>query len=430
MIVIAAALVFIAGGASTAAAVAPPPIEQIRFEGNRRTRAETMLLEMLVRPGDAAEPDRIEQSRQAVMDLGLFKSVEARLEPGTAGAILILTVEEKRYFFVLPELGRNGDGDWTYGAQAKLDNVGGRNRHLDLEFQRRDFASGSDIDDEQRLTLSHRYPRMRGGPWQLDSYLRYRTAFLQEERDGVMGNYDSDTLSLRLSASRWKRRAGPSRGWRWGFGAILEDYEFEYESGTPGLFFDTTEVGLQGQVAYRNVHSYEFSRSGREFRYALDFYPEALGSAKDRLMHSVAYRAYHPIAERPHTNLNLQLRWSLTNKSLFGDPTFDVGGSTRLRGYDREAIEGDAFVLANLEFLTPISKNKDALRFAAFLDVGDAFRDSGHFTLSELKSAGGMGLRWHLKRFVAVDLRLDVARGFDRDAGGETKVYAGTDATF
>jgi len=82
-----------------------------------------------------------------------------------------------------------------------------------------------------------------------------------------------------------------------------------------------------------------------------------------------------------------------------------------------------------MELLTPIF-SRNALRFAAFLDVGDAFRDRGHFTLSNLKSGGGIGLRWHLRRFVNVDLRLDLARGFDESAGGETKFYAGTDATF
>jgi outer membrane protein assembly factor BamA len=388
-----------------------------------------LLREMLVRAGDAADPQRIELSRQAVMDLGLFKSVDARLEPGLDGVVLTMTVDEKRYFFVLPALGRSGDGDWSYGVQMKLDNVGGRDHRLEAELQRREFASGSDIEDQERLSLSYRYPRIRGGPWQLDSDLRFRTAFLEEERDRLLGSYESRTRRLQLLASRWRRRVGPSLGWRWGAGVEYEDFDFEYESGAPNLFFDTTEVGMLGRVAYRNVHSYEYSRSGREFGYSLNLFTEALGSAKDRLVHSVFYREYHPITQRPHTNINIQMRWSLTSESLFGDPTFSLGGSSRLRGYEHQAIEGDAFILANLELLTPIF-GEDSLRLAVFLDVGDAFRDRGHFTLSDIKSGGGVGLRWHLRSFVNVDLRLDFARGFDESAGGESKVYAGTDATF
>jgi len=426
---IAVALVALAGVALSFADNLPPSIAEIRFEGNRRTRPETLLREMLVKSGDAANPKRIEQSRQAVMDLGLFKSVDARLEPCLGGSILTFTVDEKRYFFVLPALGRNGDGDTSYGAQMKLDNVRGLDHRLEVEVQRREFASGSDIDDQERVSLNYRYPRILGGPWQLDSDLRFRTAFLEEERDGLMGSYDSRTRSLQLLASRWKRRAGPSLGWRWGAGVEFEDFEFELDSGEPDLFFDTTEVGLLGRIEYKNVHSYEYSRSGRDFGYSLNLFPEALGSAKDRLVHSLFFREYHPITERSHTNVNFQFRWSLTSESLFGDPTFSLGGSSRLRGYDREAIEGDAFILANLELLTPIF-GEDSLRLAVFIDVGDAFHDRGHFTLSDLKSGGGIGLRWHLRSFVKVDLRLDFARGFDDGAGGETKVYAGTDTTF
>jgi outer membrane protein assembly factor BamA len=435
---IASALLAVSGFAFGFAGNAPPPaanaapqptIEEIRFEGNRRTRPSTMLREMLVKPGDTVDWDRIERSRQAIMDLRLFKSVEARLDPGSNGELLILTVREKRYAFVLPVLNRNGDGDLTYGAQAKLDNLRGRNHQLEAGVERRDFASGADIDDEERLELVYRHPRILDGPWELDANLRYRAAFLEEDRDGVRGDYDRVTRSVGLLVARWKKPTGPSRGWRFGAGLLYEDFEFELMKGEPGLFFDTTEVGALGQVVFRNIRFHEFSRSGREFRYSLVLFPEVLGSSKDRLIHSSLYRAYRPITGRHHTNLNFQFRWSLTTESLFGDPTFGLGGSSGLRGYDRHAIEGDAFILANLEFLTPIF-NKNALRAVVFLDVGDAFRDRGHFTLSDLKSGGGVGLRWRLRTFVDVDLRADLARGFDDDAGGETKVYAGANATY
>jgi len=409
---------------------APPPIiEAIRFEGNRHTRASTMLREMLVRPGDPADPELIERSRQAIMDLRLFKSVDARLETGSVGSILIVAVREKRYFFALPALSRTGDGDLTYGAQAKFDNLGGRNHGLEIEAVRKDFASGARADEEDRLQVASRHPRVGDGPWRLDTSLRYGTALLEEERDGVRGDYRRIARGIGLSATRWKRPAGPSQGWHFGTGLSVEEFDFRLEGGEPGLFFDTTEVGLSGQVGFTRVHSYDFNRSGHDARYLLGVFPEALGSAGDRLIHALTYRLYQPVTRRPFTNLNFQFRWGLATESLFGDPTFSVAGSTRLRGYDRRAVEGEAFVLANLEFLTPVFGER-SLRAVVFLDAGDAFRDPGHFTLSELKAAGGIGLRWRVRAFVDVDLRLDVAHGFDADAGGETRVYAGTDATF
>jgi outer membrane protein assembly factor BamA len=409
--------------------LASPPTEtigEIRFAGNERTRPATLLREMLVEPGDPADAELIEASRQAIMDLELFKSVEARLEPGPAGSVLVITVEEKRYFFVLPALGRSSDGDITYGAQAKLDNVWGRDHRLEVEAKRKDLRSDADVDDEDTLRLEYHYPRIGNGPWELNTLLQYQRALLEEDRDGVTGDFERDSTKVELVASRWRKPRGPSRGWRYGGGLSWEDFRFDPIEGDPSLFFDTTETGLLGRLDYRNVRNYEFNQAGREFGLTLAGFPELLGSAKDRLHCSVGYRVYEPVTRRRYTNLNYQLRGALVTRSLFGDPAFDVAGGSGLRGYPRGVIEGDAFVSANVEFITPIHK-LDALRGVVFADAGSVLGDPDDAAFS---TAAGVGLRWKLRSFVRVDLRLDVAQGFDGSHEGETKVYAGTDATF
>jgi len=51
-----------------------PIIVDIVFQGNKVTRPRTMIQEMVLSKGDPADPEKVELSRQAIMDLNLFKS--------------------------------------------------------------------------------------------------------------------------------------------------------------------------------------------------------------------------------------------------------------------------------------------------------------------------------------------------------------------
>jgi len=115
--------------APTWAADTAETISEIRFLGNDTTRPEIMLQEMLVRVGEPVDPARIEQSRQAIMDLELFKSVKAELLAAPPGPVLQITVDEKIYFLPIPKLNRSDDGV-GYGAQLRFDNLAGLNQKL------------------------------------------------------------------------------------------------------------------------------------------------------------------------------------------------------------------------------------------------------------------------------------------------------------
>jgi outer membrane protein assembly factor BamA len=405
------------------------PISEIRIAGNLRTRPGTLLREMYVHVGDPADPAAIERSRQAILDLELFKSVRADVLPGTEGAIVVFTVEEKRYLFALPVLGRSPDGDITYGVQGRIDNFRGRGHRLEAEIERTDLRSGAALDDERTLRIQHDLARFRNGPWNIDTDARYRRALLDTDREGAMGRYDSHAGRLAILASRWKQARGPSRGWRLGAGVSYENLRFDLIEGDPAPYFDTTEVGLLGRVLHRDVRNFELNRAGHELTVDLDAFTTALGCAADRIEGRARYRSYNPLGRRRYTNLDYQVRAAFASRSLFGDPVFDIGGGSRLRGYDRGEIEGDAYVLGNVEFLTPIGRH-DALRGVLFLDVGDAFRGARDATLAHLEVAGGVGLRLKVRSFVRLELSVDVAHGFDGSHDGDTHVYASTGSTF
>lgn len=59
-------------------AQAPGRIAAIEVQGNQRIEAETIRSYMLVQPGEAADPDRLDRSLRALFATGLFRDVEIR----------------------------------------------------------------------------------------------------------------------------------------------------------------------------------------------------------------------------------------------------------------------------------------------------------------------------------------------------------------
>ncbi|MEO8995335.1 MAG: POTRA domain-containing protein, partial [Rhodanobacter sp.] len=115
-----------------------PTIREITFSGNDTTRDKTMLREMSVHVGDPADPVQIEHSRQAVQDLGLFKSVSVHQEPLDDGVRLVYVVSEKFYFLPYPRLSANVDRQYSYGAELEWNNVAGLNHNLRVVAARSD----------------------------------------------------------------------------------------------------------------------------------------------------------------------------------------------------------------------------------------------------------------------------------------------------
>ena len=400
-------------------------ISDIEFRENETTLPATMLQELDFVAGETVSDDQIERGRQSIMDLGLYKRVDADLEARNGETVLIYTVSEKRYLLVLPRLSRSGDGDWSWGARVRWENVGGRNRRLDVGVRRKEL-NDSDIQSEDQVSFEFLMPRLWGSPWDLGFDLRAEDIEIEEERDGLSGNYNQQLDSLRINFGRWLRETGPSQGWRVNGELRYEDYVNDYLSGDTGLFFDTRVVALTLGIEYQDVRELLYSRTGQHFGYSVESASDALGSESSFVRHNAFYRGYRHVTDRPHTNFNYQFRYGTSSGSIFGDPSFSLGGNSTMRGYTRESLEGESFFIANLEFLTPMFGH-NTFRGAVFADIGGAFEDSASFDASELSVGVGIGFRYKLRSFVRTDLRLDVGHGLD---DGDTKVYGSTETSF
>ncbi len=407
--------------------LAPAIIRSIEFSGNFVTREAVMMQEMTVAVGDPADPGQIEVSRQAIMDLGLFKSVTAEVVPISDGVILWMRVVEKYYILPIPKLNRDEDNNISLGAQLRLDNLGGRNQQLRFTYEN-ERSSQDDVEDFiQVWDLEYSYPRIIGTPYQADLFAsRRKTPIGGTDEFGNPQLYRNTFDFFSIGVGRWLVARGPTRGWHGGTSLVLQNQAIDVFEGMPAAF-DGNGVGIGGFIEYTNVRNLLYSRQGRTFGWTGEFGIPGLGSDTNYTRNVLYYRAFYPVSKRPHTTINTQAQIGFGSDPLFEGVTFALGGARTLRGYDTGSITGNAFTLVNIEWLTPIKRNYYPFLGGLFLDIGNAYPSNSEMNLSDPKVGAGVALRFKLKSFVKIELRFDYAYNFDT---GEWKAYGGTREAF
>lgn len=404
------------------AQAAPPRIAAIRFEGNKVTHAAVLRQQLTIRVGEPLEPAAVEASRQAIMNLGLFTEVTDSVSLTPAGAVVTFTVHEKLYTWLLPRLGRNTDGDISYGGELRFDNLGGLNQRLKFIVERKQIAGGG---TELRKAMQYSAPRLLGSPYGVDTSLNETMRVATLYSGNAQGDYEQRSRSLGLSVSRWLNRDGPNSGWSGSVGLDVSRQHYQYRSGTPGLAVNSQDVALSLGAGYTrvNLRRYDY-RSGIEYGGGVSIGGPQIGADYYHMALSWYLRRYLPQAT-PDTNLNYQLRAGYAQHATAVGPSFALGGADSLRGYARGSVTGDVFLLANVEYLRPLF-GRQRLRGVVFADLGNAWSHSD-FAPWNLQPALGAGLRWHITWLVNVDLRVDGAYAL---AQRRYQFYFGTKSMF
>jgi len=414
-------------GAPETSAVEPKPVAVIRaieFHGNKVTNPKILLQEMLVKVGDPADPALIEKSRQAIMNLGLFSTVEVVQETRDDGVALHFHIKEKYYILPVPKLNRDDENKFSYGAEITVDNLAGLNQQVKMRYETEKAETVTEGQIENYL-LGFTYPRMFGSAWLFGAEM----SLTRQPVEQTVSVYEQDAWTAVVRASRWLNLRGPSRGWLIGSGLVWRQNSYEYRDGpVTSTFIDANAVGIPVSVQFIDVDDYLFSRKGVDYGYIGELGAESLGSDSHYNRHEFYYRRYFLLKNRPHENLDLQFKIGLSSGEMFPGETyaFALGSSKTLRAYPTGTITGNSYVLLNLQYLTPLF-GYNPLRAAVFADVGNAYPSNTEMHLGKVLWDVGVGLRLRLKSFVKIDLRVDAAWNPDT---GDTRVFAGTREVF
>ncbi len=404
-------------------ATAVDTISEIRFAGNKTTRPEIFLQVMLVKVGEPANPELIERSRQAIMDLGLFKSVTAALLQEQGHTVLLITVKEKYYILPIPKLNRDANNRFTLGAQLRMDNLAGLNQRLKLTYQAEKVDTSNSLSKTSRLEYS--YPRVRGTPYDFE----FNTARTRTPSGLVVAGapevYQAEVSTANVAVNRWLQQETPTVGWRAGGGLTWQKQVYDVYAGAPQNLKEGKAVAITVQVEHTRVHDYLYSRGGQVYGYNGTYGAPFLGSDSDYAKHNFYFRGYYPVSDKPHRTVDVQVQLGLANEQIFG-PAYSLGGSSSLRGYPSGSFSGNAFFLVNVNYLTPFY-DYYPLRGGVFMDVGNAYPSNSALNFSDLKTSLGISLQLKLKSFVKIELHIDYAYALET---GKTKVYAGSREQF
>lgn len=405
------------------AAEAPAIIRDIRFMGNEVTQTRTLLQEFAFRPGDVADPQAVEQARQALMDLGLFQKVNVTVIPVAGGVDIEFRLLEKRYLFLIPRLDHQADGDISYGLELQVDNLWGLNQSAEATLK---WEPSPDQEEGKlrSVELEHSYPHIAGTPYGLDTAISLTTHPTTEPETATATEHKAMFWSALLS--RWLAKQA-SHGWRLAGGLVWRSEEKHHNDDPATELRDVSSVGLMIKTDYRKVHDYLYSVAGVAYGYSMEIGAPMFNNQYDYFRHDFYYRRYIPLGYA-HRTLSLQVRLGLSNGHPYGDPdlNYTLGSATTLRGYIGDTIVGKSYLLLNVEYATPLFQFRQ-WRGVIFGDLGNAYEKNMYIDPFDLKAAIGVGFRFRPKAFVNVQLRIDSGYAIEDKT---YKTYVGTRATF
>ncbi len=405
----------VAGTASGAPAL--PRVAGIEFAGNHLTRAGVLQRELTLAVGDAAAPEQIEASRQAIQNLGLFREVDAGTVATADGVIVIFEVEEKIYLLPLPRLDAKDSGEYAYGMQMRWANLDGRNHDLRAFWEYRDRKEPG-VGGETAYAIDYGAPQIFDSRYSLGLGAAYSMRPVERDGDQV-GDYRETFRSARAQLQRSLSEGSANQGWSVGGGLAWLEQSTAGADAEPA-YGTATSVLLS--AGHRKLAFRRYSLSGHRFGASASIATQGWNSDYDQLTYRLDFRRFMPVGERSHQNLNFGAEAGLRHGGPPDNDRFELGGTANLRGFEDDFLEGDAYYRVSAEFLRPLGWNP--LRGLVIVEAGNAFARPRDLSLDRVYTSLGVGVRLRVDWFVDVELDLGYAIPIGGGEGG--RVFVGS----
>ena len=394
-------------------------IEEIRVEGNTKTRTSTVIRNFRTKPGTVLNRKRFQKDLDRLNNLGYFSRVVPDPQRGSerGKVILRLDVEEEKTGLATIGVGFAGGGtsgvrSGVTGAISYSDrNLFGKGKNVSISWQR-----GAQISS---LGLSYLDPAINDNQDSLGvSLFRNDTDGLQQpiivDGEQQFAFYDDERIGGSITYGR------PLSDNLRAFGTvrfesidIVQDEQSLFEPvglGSGNLF----SVGAS--AVYDTRDDIFSPHTGSFVNAAINV--AGLGGDFNFSKYTLEGRHYIPLGKK-HT-VALRAWGGLVTGDAPITEFFFAGGPDTLRGFQQNRFFGTRFLVTNVEYRFPIGNIK-FLRGAVFADAGTAFSPGDNLN-SRLFFDAGLGLRITFPALGLGVIRLDYAVGED---GGRTQIGIG-----
>ncbi len=390
-------------------------VRNIVITGNETTKDEVIRRELAIAPGDLGDMGRVRASKNRLMNLGYFESVE----------ILPSSTEQESLKDLRIELKEKATGQISLGAGfSSEDSAIAFIEFTETNFDLARIFNWPPKGDGQRLRA-----RMQLGddvingiishtePWFLDKRLELSTDFYWRER--YEDEYDQRSVGAGQMLS-WPvsfRLPGMSyiENWRMGLGYRFEhvkisdvDTHDPEKAMTHGDFVKGRVIADEEDSYWANRLIFRMSRDTRNaFNYPTrgsrlvfqaEYVTEAMGSYESYGRYSINYTKYIPFIRDMVLKLDAGYSTSDGDKAAIFDRYF-AGGIGTVRGFKRrdvapvdcyeDPLGGNSMFMGTIELIKPV---KDFMFVSTFLDAGNVWWDECDF--GSLNYSVGVGVQF------------------------------------
>lgn len=405
-------------------------IERINISGNTITRDKVIRRELLVRENALYSESGLRESQQKLQALGYFEEVNFATPRGSADdkINLNITVKEKPTGTFSIGAGFSSAENFIFTASIAKDNFFGYG--ISGQFS-------TELSSKRQLfILSFEDPYFLDSNWIL-GLSGFRTV-------NVFTDFDRRSFGGSLSLGH---RIFDHSIFRFGYQA--EDVEVgDFRTTVPAVFTGnlsglTSSATLSLQRDTRNNRLFPsrgmFNNASTEFA--------GLGGDNDFFRVMENFRFYQPIWKSVVGKFNFTIGQisSLTSLPVPLFERFFLGGVNSLRGYflrsigpsvripttpqggdNRFVFGGNKMLQFNWELELPIY-DPAGFKFVAFIDSGNTYSEEESFSLTNLRSDYGFGLRWHSP---LGPLRFEWGFPFSRQPGEDPVIFNFTIGSF
>jgi outer membrane protein insertion porin family len=402
-------------------------VEKITIRGNDRTKEKVIRRELSIYPGQEFNAAEIQKSRDRLVNLQYFSSIEIEAAPGSTQdkCDLNITVKERKTgqlrfgFTVSSALGPQGLFAVTqpnfdlFAPPESLEDLAtgnafaGAGTYLSLEFMPGRETSGYRtfyrdphiLDSDYRFTLGLNYNDSRYDRW-------------REQKESVLlGLGRNLTRDLVLDV----------------FYRIQETVLSDFSPYSPIDAFEwegaSTLSALRTVLSYNKVQIDNFGTryKGYNLQGTYEYAGGFLGADVDLSSASLSASLYKPIMEtrsgHKHVlSLEASAAWMEPHHNTTNVPIYErlfAGGPGTIRGFEWRGIGpheyssplgGTVRAYANLEYSLPLPIQEDSFRGVLFLDTANLSSDVHSFRMEEFRLSTGFGFRIKAMEFFVIAL--------------------------
>lgn len=423
--------------------IAEGVIEDIRVQGNTKTRDFIITRELKSKPGDVFNRNQIQEDLQAVFNLNLFQDVNVGLNPGQDPdkVVVVVNVEERRTGTLGGTIGVSSATGVFAGLNVSEQNLGGNNQSASFNVQ-----VGT---NETLFDLNFTDPRIAT----LDIPTSYNVNISNQQSSSfvfnegfTLPNGDPVRINRLGGGVTFSRPIGGN--WRASLGTRIQFVEARNSNGEQQRFDvlgNPITFSESGQDSYTTLRfglvndARDNSNSpsqGSVFRISTEQSVRLFQNGLNANRLEAGYSQFIPVnlfetrSERPQV-LAFDVRAGTTIGDLAPYDAFAIGGGNSVRGFFEGGIgSGRSFATATAELRFPIFDPVGAVVFADYgTDLGSGAAVAGNPALVRNKPGSGLGLGVGIRiQSPLGPLRIDYAVG--QGGAGQGQLHFGIGEKF